>query len=113
MQTKHEFTAVIENAGGGGAYVRIPFNVEQAFGSKRPKVKATFDEVPYRGLLVRMGTPYHMLVLLKEIRAKIGKEIGDRVAVTVEADVEPRVVEVPADLKSELKKNKGALDFFL
>jgi len=50
---KHTFTAAIQNAGGGGAYVEVPFDVEKAFGSKRPKVKATIDGIPYRGTLVR------------------------------------------------------------
>jgi hypothetical protein len=112
MHKKHTFNAVIENAGGGGAYVRIPFDVEEAFGHKRPKVKATFDGEPYRGLLVRMGEPYHLLILLKAIRAKIGKDIGDEVKVTVEEDVEPRVVEVPADLQRELNRNKEAQAFY-
>jgi Bacteriocin-protection, YdeI or OmpD-Associated/Domain of unknown function (DUF1905) len=112
MNKKHTFSAVIENAGAGGAYVRIPFNVEEAFGNKRVKVKATFDGEPYRGLLVRMGEPYHLLILLKEIREKIGKDFGDQVKVTVEEDVEPRVVEVPADLQKELSKNKDAQAFF-
>lgn len=29
---KHTFSAVIENAGGGGAFVTVPFDVERAFG---------------------------------------------------------------------------------
>lgn len=35
MKTKHIFTAIIQNAGGGGAFVEIPFDVEAAFGSKQ------------------------------------------------------------------------------
>jgi hypothetical protein len=30
---KHTFTATIKNAGGGGAFVEVPFDVEKAFGS--------------------------------------------------------------------------------
>ena len=41
---KHTFTAVIQNAGGGGAFVEVPFDVEEGFGSKRPKVKAMIEE---------------------------------------------------------------------
>lgn len=36
------------------------------------------------GSLVRMGTPCHILGLRKDIRAKIGKQPGDAVVVTVE-----------------------------
>lgn len=109
---KKSFTATIQNAGGGGAFVEVPFDVEKAFGSKKPKVKATFEGVPYRGLLVRMGTEHHLLIILKEIREKIGKTFGDEVKITVELDTEPRVIEIPKDLAKELKKNKKARAFF-
>lgn len=71
MPQEHRFTAVIEDAGHGGAFVTIPFDVEQAFGRKRVKVDATFDGEPYRGSLVRMGGECHVLGMLKEIRDRI------------------------------------------
>jgi len=103
MTEKYQFQAVIEDAGGGGAYVTIPFDVEKTFGKKRVKIKATIDGEPYRGTLVRMGSPQHMLLVLKEIREKVGKSFGDKVAVELEEDFEPRQVEVPADLQSALE----------
>ena len=112
MTKKHTFTAPIQNAGGGGAFVEIPFDVEKEFGSKRPKIKALIEGVPYRGTLVRMGSDCHMLLILKEIREKIGKGFGDEIKITVEADVEPRVVEIPKDLLKEFKKDKDAKAFF-
>ena len=48
MSKKHNFTAPIQNAGGGGAFVEVPFDVEKEFGSKRPKVKALIEGVPYK-----------------------------------------------------------------
>ena len=45
MLKKHTFEAVIQNAGGGGAFVEVPFE-------KRPKVKALIEGEPYRGTLV-------------------------------------------------------------
>ena len=112
MTKKHTFTAIIQNAGGGGAFVEVPFDVEAAFGSKRPKVKATFEGVPYRGILTRMGTEHHLLIILKEIREKIGKTFGDEVKITVEPDTDPRVIEVPAELKKLFKTEKEAKAFF-
>ncbi len=112
MPQKHTFTATIENPGGGGAFVRVPFDVEAAFGSKRPKIKATIKGEQYRGTLVRMGSDFHMLLILKGIREKIGKTFGDAVRVTVEEDVAPRVVQVPPDLMKELKKDKTAKSLF-
>lgn len=67
-----------------GAYVEIPFDVREVFGKGRVKVHATFDGAPYDGSLVRMGTPGHILGLRKDIRAKIGKQPGDTVHVTVQ-----------------------------
>jgi len=112
MTQKHTFKAVIENAGGGGAFVQIPFDVEQIFGKKRPKVKALIEGVPYRGLLVRMGGPAHMLLILKGIREQIGKSFGDEVQVVLEEDTEPRVVELPPDLAQAFEQDPDAAAFF-
>ena len=115
MTKKHTFTAAIQNASGangGGAFVEVPFDVEEAFGSKRPKVKAMIEGVPYRGILTRMGTERHLLIILKEIREQIGKTFGDEVKITVELDDEPRVIEVPAELKKAFKVEKEAKALF-
>jgi hypothetical protein len=112
MTKKHTFTAKIQNAGGGGGFVEVPFDVEAAFGSKRPRIKAMIEGVPYRGLLARMGGGHHMLIVLKGIREQVGRTFGDEVTVTVEPDTEPRFVEIPKDLMKELKKDKQAKAFF-
>ena len=112
MTQKYQFRAVIENAGEGGAYVNIPFDVEKGFGKKRVKVKATIDGEPYRGTLVRMGGPQHMLPVLKSIRQKIGKSFGDEVAVELEEDLESRQVEVPLDLQQALETDPTAHAYF-
>src|SRR5258706_16324086 len=112
MPNKQSFTAPIKNAGGGGAYVEVPFDVEKVFGSKRPKVKALIEGVPYRGTLVRMGSECHMLPVLKDIREQIDKDFGDEVKITVEPDIEPRLVEIPKDLLKQFKKDKDAKAFF-
>ncbi|MDP1713783.1 MAG: YdeI/OmpD-associated family protein [Anaerolineales bacterium] len=112
MPKKHTFTATIQNAGGGGALVEIPFDVEKAFGSKKPKVKAMIEGVLYRGKLTRMGGEHHILIILKNIREQIGKTFGDEIKIIVEEDTEPRVLEIPKDLLKELKKDKDAKAFF-
>jgi hypothetical protein len=108
MDKTHTFRAVIEDAGGGGMFVRVPFDVEAVFGKKRVPVQATIDGQPYRGTLVRMGEPCHMLPVLKEIRARIGKTAGDEVEITLQEDTAPRVVEIPPDLGAALAKNPSA-----
>ncbi len=103
MNQTIKFTAIIEDAGRGGAYVTIPFNVEQVFGKKRVMVKAWLGGEFYRGSLVRMGGLEHILGVRKEIREKLGKAIGDEVEVVLEEDTEPREVTVPQDLQLALE----------
>ncbi len=112
MTDKVHFQAVIEGTGGGGAFVIIPFDVEQKYGKKRVKIKATIEGEPYRGTLVRMGGPHHMLLVLKEIRERIGKDIGDKVSIELEEDIEPRMVEIPPDLQHALKAAPLAQAYF-
>ncbi len=112
MTEKLTFSAPILDPGGGGAYVVVPFDVEKAFGAKRPKIVATIDGVPYRGSLVRMIEDNHILIVLKSIREKIGKTFGDEVEVTIEEDTEPRVVKVPKDFAAALKGSPQAKQFF-
>jgi hypothetical protein len=112
MTKKQTFTGVIDSADGGGAYVRIPFDVQKEAGSKRPRIKATIETEVYRGSLVRIGTPFHVLGIRKEIRDKIGKDVGSQVTITVEEDLEPRVVEIPPQLENAFKKDKEARVYF-
>lgn len=107
-----EFEAIIQGHESGGAYIEIPFDVVEAFGKKRPKVKATFDGVLYRGSLVKYGTPYHILLIRKDIRAKIGKEAGAIVNVTIEEDLELRVVKVPEDFQYAMDEFPEVTAFF-
>jgi uncharacterized protein YdeI (YjbR/CyaY-like superfamily) len=59
-----------------------------------------------------MGGESHLLIILKEIREKIGKTFGDEVEVVLEEDTEPREVEIPGDLKAALEKSPKAAAFF-
>ena len=53
------------------------------FGKGRLLVNATFDGVPYRGQVVKMGTPCYIIDVTKQIRKQIGKSFGDMVEVTL------------------------------
>lgn len=80
----YEFDAVIQKVEGiDGAYIEIPFDVKKEFGKGRVPVTATFDEESYEGSLVRMGTPCHILGIRKDIRAKIKKQPGDSIHITI------------------------------
>jgi hypothetical protein len=112
LDKKFTFRAVIRDAGGGGAFVCIPFDVEAVFGKKRVPVQAWIEGVPYRGTLMRMGAPTHMLGVLKDIRRAVGKDIGDEVEVVLQQDTTPRIVDVPPDLQQALDGDPAALAAF-
>lgn len=84
MNKIYEFDAVIRKVPDiNGAYIEIPFDVKQEFGKGRVAVHVTFDGEPYDGQAVRMKTPCHIVGIRKDIRARIGKEPGDLIHVTL------------------------------
>jgi hypothetical protein len=111
---KVAFTGIILDAGNsGGAYLEFPFNTQEIFGTtSRVPVRVNFNGEQYRGSMVRMGTDCHIVPILKSIRKKIGKGIGDSVDVEVFLDDEPRLVKVPRDVQDALEKNPEAKDKF-
>jgi len=108
----HRFRGRIQQGDGGGAFVAIPFDVERVFGSKRVKIKACIDGIAYRGSLVRMGSACHLLLILKEIRERLGKQAGDEVDIALEEDLEPRRAEPPEDMLALLEQHPDAERFF-
>jgi Bacteriocin-protection, YdeI or OmpD-Associated/Domain of unknown function (DUF1905) len=92
--------------GGGGHLVEVPPEVVEALGGKgRIPVTATFDGVPYRGSIVRMGG-WAVLGVQKAIMAEAG--VSDSLTVVVRNDEAPREVEVPDDLAEALARNDPA-----
>jgi len=80
----YEFDAIIKKAPDmDAAYIEIPFDVKAEFGKGRAAVSAVFDNEAYDGSLVKMGTPCHIIGISKAIRAKIKKQAGDTVHVTL------------------------------
>ena len=110
----YEFTAQIKAAEGvDGAYIEFPYDVREEFGTNgRVPVTATFDGMEYRGSLVRMGAPCHILGMHKAIRASIGKQPGDTVAVTIRRDDTSREQPLPEALSAALAEDATASAFF-
>ena len=88
---RYEFDAELMSSsiGSGGAYVVFPYDIREEFGKGRVFVHATFDGEPYDGSIVNMGlknpdgSVCYILGIRKGIRAKIGKQPGDAVRVTI------------------------------
>jgi len=111
----HTFDATLENSDDGidASFVRIPIDIEKNFGTRgQVKVRATFDGIPYRGVLANMGQGCHIIGVRKDIRKAIGKGTGDRIRVTIQQDLEERTVEMPPQLLTLLKSNAAAANFF-
>lgn len=91
MQQKfYEYESLIYEADGkGGAYVVFPWDIREEFGKGRVRVHATFDGEPYDGSIVNMGVKNedgsicYILGIRKDIRARIGKQPGESVRITV------------------------------
>jgi hypothetical protein len=92
------FRAELTRAGGGGHLVGVPDEVVEALGGKgRTPVQATFNGVPYRGSVVRMGGSF-CIGVTKAVIADAGAEPGDLLEVVLRLDDAPREVDVPPEL---------------
>jgi hypothetical protein len=93
--------------------IDFPYDVFELYGVKgQVKVKITYDGVPYQGSLAKMGTNCHWLLVRKDIRKLIGKNAGDVVKVTVQRDLEERIVDIPDELIALLEANPQEQQFF-
>jgi len=76
------FDAVLTAAGtSSGVFVEVPVDTTELFGTRgRVPVQAQVDDVPYRASLVAYGGP-HLLSVLRAVRSRLGKDVGDVVHV--------------------------------
>ena len=88
---RYEYDAILhEDPDGPGAYVVFPWDIRQAFGKGRVKVRASFDGIPYEGSIVNMGvknpdgTVCYVIGVRKAIRQALGKGEGDTIHVIIE-----------------------------
>jgi len=94
-------------------WVEFPYDLKTLYG-KGILVPAiiSFDNIVYSGSIAKMGGKYPMLLIKREILAKLGKKSVDNVSVTVELDEKPRTVDLPDELKVRLARNPTANDIF-
>lgn len=110
----HEFEAALErpDAVGAWTFLRVPFNVEEAFGAKaRVAVKGAVNGAAFRSSLLPQGEGAHILVVNKTLRTLAKADVGDTVQVTLERDDEPRTVEAPDDLRQALELSDDLSNF--
>jgi len=110
----YEWEAPIVSSGdpGSGAFVSFPWDPKTCFGKGNlVPVWAEFDGEPYRGSIANMGSG-PCLIVLKDIREKIGKQAGDVVSVRLWHDTEPRRIMAPSDLAEALAADPKAQDLW-
>lgn len=83
MELKFRAT-ILQNGNMDAAYVEVPYDIKELFGKGRLLVNATFDGIPYRGQVVKMGTPCYIIGVTRQIRRQIGKSFGDTVEVVLQ-----------------------------
>jgi hypothetical protein len=62
----------------------------------------SFDGIKYQGSIKKMGGTNPMLLIKRDILAKLGKKRGDEVDAEVKLDYKPREVNIPAELQKEI-----------
>jgi hypothetical protein len=105
------FHGVLEETRRGGTVVVVPFDVKEAFGTGRPPVRATINGYTFRTTIAPMGGRF-LLGLNREVRERAGVAAGQRVAVELERDDDPRVVDVPPDLEGAISADRTARETF-
>ena len=82
--------------------IQVPEEIIEKLGSnKRPLVRVTINTYTYRSAVAVMDGKF-MISLSAENRQAANVQVGDELDVTIELDMEPRVVETPDDLKVAL-----------
>jgi len=108
----YEFEGIIEAAPRGGAWIRFPFDTQEAFGTRRSvRVVATYDGHEARSNVVSMGGG-PVLGVHKATRAAIGKGVGETVSITLRVDDSPRTVSVPPELQAAFQATPSAKSAF-
>ncbi len=106
------FTAkILKDDGSNATGVIVPPEVIEQLGmGKRPKVKVTLNGYIYRTTVGVMGGTF-LIPLSAERRTAAGVKAGDELTITLEADTEPRVVALTADMERALQQ-AGLLEKF-
>jgi len=102
MNTPIRFKTTILQIGNNTG-IQVPDDVVEGLDSgKRPLVRVTINNgYTYRSAVAVMGGKF-MISLSKAHRNAAGVRGGDEVEIALELDLEPRAVEIPADLKDAL-----------
>jgi hypothetical protein len=104
----HTIVTVTIYRKGAICFIPLNFDPKTVFGKIRAAVKVTLNGYTYRSTIASMGG-ITAIPLRKSNREAAGLAGGERIAVRIELDIEPREVELPHDLARALRANKPRL----
>ncbi len=93
---------------GSICFIPVNFDPKPLFGKIRAPVKVTLNGYTYRSTIASMGG-VTAIPLRKSNREAAGLAGGERIAVRIELDTEPREIELPHDLARALHAHKRRL----
>ena len=105
-------TIIIQAEGKNATGISIPPEAMAVLGTqKKPKVTVNLNGYTYRSTVAVYGDQY-LLPLSQAHREAAGVAAGDQLQITLELDLEPRIVDVPDDLLATLAAKAGASEAF-
>lgn len=97
----------------GWTYFDIPETVSKKFKKKgRILVTGFVDNESFRTSILPKGDGTHYLFVSQPLLKKTGKTAGDFVKIKLAEDIEPRTVEVPADIIEAFSVSQKAITTF-
>ena len=106
------FLTTVELNGPAATFFKVPLDVPALFGGRdRPPVVVRLNGHTYRSTVAKDGDTY-LLPLNRENREAAGVSAGDRIAVEMEEDAEPREVDPPAELAAALAGDEHARQIY-
>jgi hypothetical protein len=102
------FTTVLRQGGKTATGIEVPDDVIAQLGAgKRPKVHVTINGHTYRSTVAVMNGRY-MIGVSADNRQAAGVAGGDTIEVDLQLDTEPRILDVPEDLRGALDADATA-----
>src|SRR4051794_32342775 len=106
------FHATVDLYGKTATGIRVPDEIVEGLGGgKRAAVKVTINGYTYRSSIASMDGRM-LLPVSAEVRERARVAAGDLLTVDIELDTQPRVIDVPEDLRVALVADSDAQRYF-